>query len=291
MKKLCFIGGDMRQIRVINKMAKRDYAVSVYGFEKANKTDFTEAVEFKESVAEAAREADVVILPLPYTLSREMINAPQSDEEIHQGDVLRSMKEGALLLAGKADASLAAIAALYKIRIIDYFKREELEILNAVPTAEGAIEIAMREMPITINQSRCLILGNGKIGKTLGKMLMGLGAKVTVCVRKPSAAAYARSNGEDVIFFRSLAEEIGKFDIIFNTVPAAVVTYRVLQNVRGESLIIDLASLPGGVDFETAAQLEKRTIHALSLPGKVAPQTAGDIIFETIINILEELGV
>ena len=53
---------------------------------------------------------------------------------------------------------------------------------------------------------------------------------------------------------------------------------------------MDLASKPGGVDMEAASRLGVRVIWALSLPGKVAPVTAGKIIRDTIYHILNELG-
>ena len=291
MRELSFIGGDRRQIRVINSMAKMDYHIRIYGFDKLEKNEFSDKVEICGSISEAVEKAETVILPLPYTQGREVINAPYCGEEIHTGDILRRMREKQLLLIGKADEGVRAIARLYGIHLVDYLEREELGILNAIPTAEGAIEIAMHETPRTIHGSRCLILGNGRIGKILGKMLMGLGAEVTVCVRKYSDAAYCKANREKSIFFYELENEIGNYDIVFNTVPTLVVGYTALLNVREDALIIDLASKPGGVDFETAVRLGKKTVWALSLPGKVAPETAGDFIMETILNILEELGV
>lgn len=289
MRELCFIGGDKRQIRVINNMAKFCPHIKIYGFDKAEE-ELSENVTLCDSLREAIENAEAVILPLPYTKGREMINAPFSAEEIHTGDVLRNMNEGQLLLLGKADEGINAIASLCKIKSIDYLEREELAILNAIPTAEGAIEIAMRETPYALSLSQCLILGNGKIGKVLSKMLSGLGAKVTVCVRKYKDKAYCKSMGIDSIFFSELGDRIGEYDVIFNTAPALVIGYRMLQKIRKESLIIDLASKPGGVDFETAEQMGKKVIWALSLPGEVAPETAGDFISETLINIMEEMG-
>ena len=90
---------------------------------------------------------------------------------------------------------------------------------------------------------------------------------------------------------QELAEKIGECDIIFNTVPHCVLDFKALSVTKPNVLIIDLASRPGGVDFETAKELERRVIWALSLPGKVAPYTAGRIIKDTIMNIIEELGV
>lgn len=53
-----------------------------------------------------------------------------------------------------------------------------MAVLNAIPTAEGAIQIAMEEMPVTIHGSKALVLGFGRVGKTLAKMLDGIGAKL-----------------------------------------------------------------------------------------------------------------
>lgn len=64
-----------------------------------------------------------------------------------------------------------------------------------------------------------------------------------------------------------------------------------LLALSDHALIIDLASNPGGVDFDAASAMGRRVIHALSLPGKVAPITAGDMIKDTICNILEEQEV
>ena len=46
-----------------------------------------------------------------------------------------------------------------------------------------------------------------------------------------------------------------------------------------------------GVDFDAAKDAGVRVIWALSLPGKIAPITAGKIIKDTILNILNELEV
>ena len=78
------------------------------------------------------------------------------------------------------------------------------------------------------------------------------------------------------------------YDVIFNTVPEKVINASVLSALKPGALVIDLASLPGGVDKEAAEAFGVKTIHALSLPGKVAPKTAGKILCETIRNILSE---
>ena len=68
-----------------------------------------------------------------------------------------------------------------------------------------------------------------------------------------------------------------------------VLNFRVLSKTKPDVLIIDLASKPGGVDFDSAKQLDVKVIWALALPGKCAPVTAGKIIKNTVENILNEL--
>ncbi|MGN0177827.1 MAG: NAD(P)-dependent oxidoreductase, partial [Monoglobaceae bacterium] len=151
--------------------------------------------------------------------------------------------------------------------------------------------LAMANTPYTIHQSRCLVVGYGRIGKLLSEDLRALGADVTATARKHSDLAWIEARGFKACRTEKLADIAGGFDIIFNTVPHPVINFKVLSATRPEVLIIDLASKPGGVDFDTAKELGRRVIWALSLPGKAAPLTAGRIIKNTLMNILEELGV
>lgn len=90
---------------------------------------------------------------------------------------------------------------------------------------------------------------------------------------------------------RQLAGRLTGFDIIFNTVPAPVLGAAELAGLTPPCLIIDLASMPGGISPETKLPSGCRILHALSLPGKVAPLTAAHAIHDTIRNILHEEGI
>ena len=137
-----------------------------------------------------------------------------------------------------------------------------MAVLNAVPTAEGAVNLAMNERASTLWESRCLVTGFGRCAKALALLLKGFGARVTVAARKQGDLAFARTLG----LHRPLLEQL-----------------------QPECLIIDLASRPGGVDFEAAGELGLKTIWALSLPGKVAPITAGGIIRDTVLHMMADL--
>ena len=149
-------------------------------------------------------------------------------------------------------------------------------------------QIAMEEMASTIFGQRVLITGHGRISKVLMKILNGMGAEVTVTARKYSDLAWAEIYGCHGIHTSSLKDCIRNFSLIINTVPAVILNEDILKEASAESLIIDLASKPGGVDFDTARRLGLKVVWALSLPGKVAPVSSGEIIASTILNILKE---
>lgn len=291
-----FIGGDLRQTYVISALAADGFHVRMCGLDKAE-TDFAGEIYPAKSASECTAGADVVVLPLPYSADSEMeldkktVNTPLGSETIKLSEVLGGMNENTILFAGKADAALVDACMSANIRVIDYANRDELAVMNAIPTAEGAIEVAMANTRRTLHGSCCMVVGYGKIGKILSADLRALGAVVTATARKYSDLAWIEANGCRAAKTSEISEIAGEFDIIFNTVPHKVLDFKVLPKTRRDVLIIDLASKPGGVDFELARELGRRTIWALSIPGKVAPESAGNIIKNTLINILEELGV
>lgn len=193
------------------------------------------------------------------------------------------------MIAGNINNEILKNAESEDVKVIDLLKREELAVLNTISTAEGAIQIAMEETSRTIHGSNVLVMGFGRIGKILAKMLNGIGAKVYCEARKNEDFAWIKAYGYNLVPLKNLKNEISKFDIIINTIPSMILTREYLERVNKEALIIDVASMPGGVDNIVAKELGIRTILALSLPGKVAPITSAEFIKDTFYNILEEI--
>ena len=198
-------------------------------------------------------------------------------------DTLRGIEEADCVIL-----PLPVMAEQAEVVFFDYFAREELEIANAVPTVEGAIQIAMEELPTTLFGTRVLVLGFGRLGKLLAHRLKGLGANVTVAARSYGDLAWIQAYGYKSERMEQLDGWLGGYQLVINTVPARVLDRARLADLDEGTLVIDLASKPGGVDFEGAAQLGVKVIWALSLPGKVAPVTSGKIIRDTIYHILGE---
>ncbi len=235
-------------------------------------------------------ECDVVILPLPLCSADGNFNAPLCEETVPLSDIFSRCKEQAILFGGKVGQAQQELAQQFGLQIHDYLAREEMAVLNAVPTAEGAVALAMHERASTLWESRCLVTGFGRCGKQLAALLRGFGAQVSVCARKEGDLALARALGMHPVPLKKLNDALPQQEIIFNTIPSPVLLEEQLQLLEPDCLIIDLASRPGGVDWDAARKLNCKAIWALSLPGKVAPLTAGSIIRDTVLHMLEELS-
>lgn len=146
----------------------------------------------------------------------------------------------------------------------------------------------MEQTERTIRGSNCLIIGFGRIGGVLARMMAGLGAEVTVSARKPEHFSWCDVNGWNKADTRALDGKLGGFDIIFNTVPHLVLDAALLAQLKTGALVIDLASSPGGVDFAAAKKRGVNCRWALSLPGKVAPESAAVILRDTVYQIIKE---
>lgn len=279
------IGGDLRQLTLASLLEEDGYQVKILGFDK--QIDIGELTSAKD-IADAAN-AKIIILPLPATQDNLTLNTPFYESEIDIAELFNHIPSSSVVFGGKLSACFKETCELNAVRAFDYFEREELSIANAIPTAEGAIELALSETPHTLHKSKCLVIGYGRIGKILADRLGAFGAEVTVSARKYSDFAWIDANGFQAANSHMLQDKIEDYQIIFNTVPSVILNEGLLEKIPKNTLIIDLASKPGGVDFQKAKELGLRVIWALSLPGKVAPITSGEIIKNSIVNILKEM--
>ena len=236
------------------------------------------------------QKADCVVLPLPVSREPGMLNAPFSPEPQPLAPILDRLSPTQFLCGGRPDPELLAMTEDRGLTFRDYFAREELAVANAVPTAEGAIQLAMEHLPITIHGARVLVIGFGRVGRLTAQRFAALGAKVSVAARRYEQLAWAQAMGLGTEHLAQLAGWLCSYNLVVNTVPARVLGRRELEDLRRDCLVLDLASKPGGVDLEAAGDLGLTVIWALSLPGKVAPVTAGAAIKTTIYNMLHELG-
>ncbi|WP_353093507.1 dipicolinate synthase subunit DpsA [Tissierella praeacuta] len=284
--RISVLGGDDRSIKLANLLQKDSHNIKLFGFDKLENNLF----EISENLDSAIEKSDIVIGPLPCSNDNILLNTPLYSKEIKMEEIFSNMNKDQIFIGGKISKEISDMAKNYNIDTIDLLKREEMAVLNAIPTAEGAIQVAMEETETTIHGANIMILGFGRIGKILAKMLQGIGANVYIEARSYSDLAGIQSYGYNPIHLREIEFYLQEMDLIFNTIPSMILDEEMLLKLKRECLVVDLASIPGGVDFETAKELGINTIWALGLPGKAAPMTAAKIMKDTIYNIIEELG-
>lgn len=280
------VGGDLRQAKLAQLLSQDGHTVYTYALDQARDLPGP----LPQATLNRVGLADCVILPLPVSQDRELLNAPLSAGDYPLADILDRLSPGQFLCGGRVGERVHALAQQRDLTIRDYFAREELAIANAVPTAEGAVQLAMEHLPITIHGARVLVLGFGRVGRLAAHRFHALGARVTVAARKYDQLSWAQAMGFGAEHLEQLRGGLCGYDLIVNTVPARVLNRPELEDVKEDCLILDLASKPGGVDLGAAGELGLTVIWALSLPGKVAPVTAGAAIRDTIYNMLRELG-
>lgn len=275
------IGGDMRSAALAELLPADGHQVRCFGLEKGG------GPPQAASLREALDGAEAVVLPLPMG-GGETLNAPLADAPISVRELAEAIPADALVLAGRPEGVFAQLAGARGLRVEDYFAREELTVKNAAITAEGALEILLRELPVTVLGSRVLVAGFGRIGKLLALRSRLLGAHVTVSARRPEDRAKIECLGLESADTGRLESAVRGLDALVNTVPAPVIGRQVLSRLPRSCFVLDLASRPGGVDFEAARELGLRAFWALGLPGKAAPVTAGAAVRDTVYNILNE---
>ena len=264
-KAFAVIGGDQRNIILAEALQADGNMVYTYGFENAR---LAENIIKSNDIYSAVGKSEYIIGPIPFTNDKKNVEAPFHAGKIAINKLISAMTPGKKLIAGRIDDNVYHLAAAGDVITIDILKREDMAVLNAIPTAEGAIQIAMEESAVTINGSNCYVLGYGRIGKILSNMLKGLGANVSCYARKNTDLAWIQAYGYKARHINKLKDEVQEAQFIFNTIPSLILNKDILKKVNRDTLIIDVASKPGGVDFETAYELDIRAIHALSLPGR-----------------------
>ncbi|SDG71357.1 dipicolinate synthase subunit DpsA [Desulfosporosinus hippei] len=270
------VGGDDRELYLISELQKQGAYIIGVGFEKASPNS---EMMLATSLEDVVSKVDVLLFPMFGTDERGVVKAKYSDRPIVLNKkLLESIPRNVPLVIGYARPALKSAAENLGIQLLETAKLDELAILNSIPSAEGAIQMAMEATKITIHGSQSFVLGLGRCGWTLARMLVGIGAHVTGVARKPSDIARAEEMGLQALHFINLEDEIGRAEIIFNTVPHQVLDQMMLEKVSRDAVIIDLASIPGGTDFEYAQMLGIKAQLAPGLPGIVAPKTAGRIL-------------
>ncbi|PKR79374.1 dipicolinic acid synthetase subunit A [Halalkalibacillus sediminis] len=282
-KTIVVIGGDARNIEMMRQLVERDSLVYAVGFEEVDAQ--IEGVYFSTLENIPANQIDAVILPVSgldeegYAESHYAESSPMVQPEFFD-----TLSENCLVFTGIMTPLLSRLSE--KIKIIPLFDRDDVAIYNSIPTAEGALMFAIQHTDFTVHDANVTIIGFGRVGKTLVHTFSALGANVSVCSRNEDELARIFEYHAKPVHIEDLDSSVENCNILVNTVPQLVVQPSTIRSLPLDSLIIDLASKPGGVDFRFAKKRGIKAILAPGLPGMVAPNTAGKILARVIQSVI-----
>ncbi|WP_017471934.1 dipicolinate synthase subunit DpsA [Amphibacillus jilinensis] len=285
---IAIIGGDARYLELIKKLAGHPYyQIKLIGYDQLDPGFFS--VSHTDLTQITPETLDAVILPITGINDKGEINPVFSSQCISfPEDWFARLNQQALVFTGITTTYLDEAVKENQIKLYPLMERDDVAIYNAIPTAEGTILLAIQHMKITLHEANVIILGLGRVGLTVADKFAKLGANVWVGVRSPSDIARANALGFGGFHLDGLTAYTEKCDLLINTIPARIVDKLVLNTLKTDALLIDLASKPGGINFDYARDRGLNTIHALGLPARVAPKTAGEILAKVIDQLITD---
>lgn len=280
LKGISLIGGDKRQHYIGSYFHNKGY--QVYSF--SNSAGFNICCSLDEII----NKSNVIVLPMPVTGKPGFINTC-SDIPLLCESLMEKLTPNHIIFGGCFPENMITFFNLNKIVYFDFIKDAKIAYLNSIATAEGAIMEAIKESSINIHDSRILITGFGKCAKALSSRLHALNGHITIAARNENDLSCARIYGYETINISEISSSAKRYDYIFNTVPALVINKEIICELKKECIIIDIASYPGGVDFNEARYHNIKALLKLSIPGRVSPASSGYILSDCIENNLKKL--
>ena len=159
--KIAMLGGDTRSRAMAVRLAALEWSVAPYGL-----GDFEEqGIDTCPTLEAALIGARAVVLPMPAFDAMGRLPCPYAPLVSLDADGLFSRVSGGLpVFGGRISPAIFAKAADLSVDLTDYSVSDEVQIRNAIPTAEGAIALAMQALDVTLHGSRVCVLGFGRIG-------------------------------------------------------------------------------------------------------------------------------
>lgn len=282
------IGGDRRHDYLAHRLAQAGNQVRLV----RRRPPVTGTIHHALTLDEGLNGAGVLVCPMsPFGEGGRVWSEDPEDLIRLDPASLRHLSEPRLVFAGSFPIELGTTVRLAGCEPVAMADTDELAILNSIPSAEGALQMALERTTVTVHGSTAVVLGYGRTGQTMARVLGALGARVRVIARRNGVRARAVADGHTAYSFDGLHTALAGARFAFNTVPASVLSRDDMRKLVAPAVIIDLASAPGGVDFEGARDLGHQAVLAPALPGRVAPETAAGYLGEFIErSVLDRLG-
>ncbi len=275
------IGGDRRISCMASTLTKKGYRVICFNTTQHNESA-PPPIQIATSLKEALESSPIIIAGIPFT-KNDYLYCEESPEKIKLSELQRCLRKHQKIFAGVIPDSFRRTCEEREINCYDFMTDEPISLFNATATAEGAILEALLHKDTNLHMSNTLVLGYGRCGKALAEKLRGLSAQVTVCSSNENELALASTLGFNTLALSCLIPKINRFEYIFNTIPAQVLTKEALTAADHDALMIDIASNKTGADYSAAKTLGTRLLYCPGLPGKYAGQSCAERLVQYVL--------
>ena len=274
-----FIGGDLRQ----------KYACEYLNYNNIY-SEFYDNFKLDNSMIKTIENFSIIALPLPVLMDDRHLNM-SGENQIELLNILKLCKN-CMVFGGKIPKWAVEYLKNNNVPYYDYYELESFQIQNALLSAEGAIYYVKDKLDRSIAGLKIAILGFGRIAKILAYLLHSQGAKISIYARKESDIAWCKLIGLNPVKIDFSGDKSNiklyenDYDIIYNTIPAKIMDENFSMNLTQDTIIVDLASYPFGIDDLLVKKYKLKYYRELGIPGRYAPRNAGEIIGQTILNTI-----
>ena len=208
----------------------------------------------------------IYVLPTPVS---KLVQNSQTTEKLKQ-ELTNEVSLGQIALkvfGGAIDAEWRSFFEMHKISYWDFMDIPEVVEGNGWITAEATVAEVLLQSDTSIYGQNILVTGYGCCGEKIARLFGRLGAKVTVAARREEIREQIQKDGLIAVSFENMKKELENTKTVINTVPSLILSEECIGHMSKDSLIIDIASKPGGTDFEAAKRFGIKSKLALGLPG------------------------
>lgn len=279
------LGGDFRSYYAALELTRRKVDVYLSGFDLLLSCDRgINKVSLTKSTG-----SEVMILPVPYRTGDGYIKLPHSKSDYTLEQVLE-IHRPKLVVLGMVDDEAKSCFESRGVRYIDLLKCPMFVEKNAWLTAQAAASCVFEKSDLAPSDVSVLIMGAGRVGKGLARLLKSYGANVTVSARKQADFDYLAAHDLHFVETGAILETIGAYDVVVNTIPTPILGEREVKRMREGAFCVELASAPHGINFEACARHNVRCYLEMSLPGRYYPVSSGRAIADAFC-VLTRTGV
>ena len=164
----------------------------------------------------------------------------------------------------------------------DYADDEEYAMQGAMLTAENFLPIMIENTSQSIYDEKILIIGGGRIAKSLWSLFSKMGVTFSATMRNVKQLSDSMLFTSSYFPLDDLRDKLSNYSIVINTVPATLFDSN--STFSAGCVLFELSSIP------CVSGSRVGVVPCRALPSKFAPITAGKLLFNSIEKRIKKIN-